>query len=356
MKIIYKLFYSLLSIIELCSCNFLSVNTSKIDFNNINGLSKINDRSILDAIYNFKLEYATHVPGTQLSYNLLWTGYDLDNRFGPSITKEERFYVYQTNYLNDLSFYLVYLPKNIIDDSCDWLETYKADISNSYEYHFDENKNVIDGKGLLYAQKNNITDYLIYETHDISNIPYIIDDYQLSICLEAKTLNIEQNVATEEEINKSTKLFRRYELIFNESNSISKFEFETVEKDNINYVDILFSYIGQKIEAYPKAFENMQYLYCPFLGLYGTSYIDIISADIIEDKIKLPRYVVYKNTKEDLLDSNTDFSIEEDCYGDFKSLFLEAYLSDCEYDGGSYAYGYFDYNKVKTIIEGNFNE
>lgn len=362
-----KCLFFLFFIFAICSCSMtfnsennsvdqqtssvLYFDSSQFDY----PFSLVDDPETKEAVYATQLEYELKVPGSEISYNVLWTGYDLQNKFGPKIPYELRFFTYLTYYsytIND--FYFLYLPKTVIDNSNQWLIDYENSKENDLNnYHFVSNTNVLDGKLLLYAQKNNIDDYLLYRASDYSSVPFSIDDYQLAICLQAKELIIKENVSTGRAINKNLTVFRRYELSYDESsNRLDRYIFDNLEKFNVNYVDRLFSYQGNRIEAYPSSFEMMKYCYCPIMGLAGTGHDKTIRADLLNDKtIILPRYVYSSGESVDLLDDNFDLLLEEDVYREFKSLFLKAYIKDYDYESGNYKYALFDYLKVDKIIK-----
>lgn len=65
---------------------FIFLKNSKIIRN------KIDYNEIKEALINFKFDYQFNVPDSDLSYNYLWKGYDLENKFGHSIPKEYRYF------------------------------------------------------------------------------------------------------------------------------------------------------------------------------------------------------------------------------------------------------------------------
>lgn len=377
-KIMKKCSIIVLSIFILANCSSIKVEDSKVTSNqspstissvdeqNSRGnevtnssqfsgvFSQVESSETINAVFNFALEYQLKVPDSDLSYNVLWTGYDLCNKFGPTITKQHRFFTYLTRYQeNQNSFWLLYLPKSDISEAGDWLTSYKENHGrDSKNYHFAEEENVIDGKFLLYSQKNNLVNFSVYYTNDLSLVPFTILDQQLVVCLQVKTIVIEENVSLGIKINKGVDVLRRFELVYNEeTRKIEQYVFAFPEKSNVLYVDDIFSYQGKRIEAYPSEFENIDYCYCPLMGLEGSGLHKTVRANIIDEKIILPRYVYYDGEFIDLLDSNSDLFFVEDVYREFKDLFLEAYLYDYVYSQGLYQYAAFDYEKVDSIIK-----
>ena len=319
--------------------------------------SNVEDEQIINYIFNCSLDYSLSVPGAEISYNVLWTGYDLENNFGTKISPESRFYTYLTNYeANQDSFYLLYLKKSDIEQSNEWLINYKNNKENDYRnYHFCDNEMVIDGKYLLYAQKNNVKTFSVYQTSNPLNMPFTFENWQLAMCLQSKSIEIEENVSLKKNINKTLTVFRRYELVFDEfSHKMEQYSFDSQEKYNVNIVDNIFSYQGKRIETYPENFESMSYCYCPIMGMVGLGgLINTKRADLLENRIILPRYYMSNGeTPIDLLSSSSDFSFIEDVFRNFKNLFLDAYVKDCDYEGGLYKYGLFSYDKVEQIIKG----
>ena len=350
--------YLMFLILAICSCSMANRNQTIFSSQYDYPFSLVDDAETKEAVYDTQLEYELKVPDSEISYNVLWTGYDLQNKFGPKIPYELRFFTYLTYYsytIND--FYFLYLPKTVIDDSNQWLIDYENSKENDLNnYHFVSNTNVLDGKLLLYAQKNNIDDYLLYRASDYSSVPFSIDDYQLAICLQAKKLIIKENVSTGRAINKNLTVFRRYELSYDESsNRLDRYIFDNLEKFNVNYADKLFSYQGNRIEAYPSSFETMNYCYCPIMGLTGSGFYKTIRADLLDDKtIILPRYVksaTVEGEYDDLLNPTSNLFFVEDVYREFKSLFLDACINDFDYSDGQYRYALFDYMKVNEIIK-----
>jgi len=319
---------------------------------------EILDISEKESIFNFCVDYELNNPGTEISYNILWTGFDTENKFGPNIPKENRFYTYLTEYEDNEDFYfLLYIKKEKLLNFDGWFENYKNGIRDSSNYHFDDDVNILDGKFLLYAQQNNVEDYSVYYTSNPLDAINVYKEQQLAICLQFKNIKILENISSDYKIEKELIVLRRYELFFNKStNSLEKYSFVSQEKSNVKYVDTIFSFHGRRIETYPISFENMSYCYCPSMGMDGTGLIKSKRANLIDDYMILPRYAS-SPTKEseslDLLDPNCDFSFIEDVYRDFKSQFLKAFVEDYFLDDGFYKYGLFDYSMIKDLIKNN---
>lgn len=333
-----------------CNTSFSSDHTSWHE----SSYDRIEDEDEKTSVFQYPLEYELFVPGNDvISYNVLWTGYDIENSHGPKIPKEERFYTYLTDYEeNKDSYYLVYLKKQDLTSFSSWYESYSRNHkSDDMNYHFSDDKDVIDGKYLLYAQKNHIDDYLVLKTYQIDDVFFSYQDYQLALCLQKKTLTIEKNVSLDITLNKKTSLLRRFELFFDqETNQMKRYSFDYPEKTNTDIIDSLFSYHGKRLEAYPRSFEEMSYCHSPFIGLWKSGYISTKRADILEDGILLPRYLKTKEESIDLLNEDTDFSSTEDIYRSFKSLFLSAYIKGSDISDSTYQYALFDEDKVEDII------
>ncbi len=314
--------------------------------------SLVSDERLKSSLYGFNLQYQLITPGTQMSYNTLWTGWDSENKYGPNIPREHRFFTYLTKYeANQDSFFFLYLPRSVIEDSRTWLEEYKRNMDDDPNYHFVDEETVIDGKFLLYAQQNNIDDYLVYHTSDYSSAPFVISDYQLAICLQMKPLTIEKDVSRDRTLGKRIALFRRFELICNESStSLQPYSFDDSGAQSIRYIDDLFSYQGRRIEAYPASFEETSFFHLPSSVLAGTGCQKTIRANLEGEAILLPRYINSSSGLIDLLDPDFHSITEEDVFRDFKAAFLDAFIRDFDYSDGIYKYGLFDYSKVEQII------
>ena len=315
---------------------------------------KIEDEDEKNSIFNYPLEYELFVPGNDIiSYNVLWTGYDMDNKSGPEIPESNRFYTYLTDYEeNKDSYYLVYLRKQELTSFSSWYEDYKKQSGlDESNYHFSDDTDVIDGKYLLYAQKKQIKDSLILKTSNPLDSFYQDGNYQLAACHQEKTLTIEKNVSLNVSLNKKTSLFRRFEIFYDEKEKkLSGYSFTNPEKTNIDIIDSLFSYQGKRLEAYPRGFEEMNYCFCPFIGLENSGYITTKRVELTKDGILLPRYEKAAKESIDFLNENTDFSNTENVYRGFKSLFLSAYIKDSDISDSTYQYALFDDKKIEDII------
>lgn len=85
-------------------------------------LQRITDDNTSQAIFNYEL----YKPGTQMSYAYLWDGYDMNNKFGPNIAKENKLATYLTLY-GDIEdyYYLAYISKDTIANGMEWLSNYE---------------------------------------------------------------------------------------------------------------------------------------------------------------------------------------------------------------------------------------
>ena len=337
-----------------CGCS----NSKTRNGNNTNfddNFYKIENSELTNAVFNYDLQYQINVPGQQFSYNVLWTGYDPDY-YGINLNKESRFFTYLTEYKESYDcFYALYLPETELNkpSAGAWVSDY---LIGNTRAHFVEDDKVVDGKYLFYAQKNIIDNYLVCGAKELSDIPFSFSNYQIAICLQSKTMTILENISTGTQIHKKINLLRRYETILDsETNKLTNYVFEDAEeRDSNKYIDSVFSYSGYRIEAYPSAFEEMSFCYCPKIGLKNTGFARTIKAELLDsNRIILPRFYYLNGEKIDLLDSNFDYSnhpLFEDVYRSFKPLFLEAYLMDSEYKQRTYQCGIFNFTIVKSII------
>ena len=346
MKFCY--FLTLLTSISLFSCS----EGEKVSMINY-GLMKNGD--VLNEILNFELEYELHVPGVnRLTYNHLWTGYDLENQCGPITPKENRLYTFLTKYESDFSYYFIYLPKSELNKAKTWFADYASKEKNQYDnWHFSSDENVIDGKYLLYCQKNNVTNVDIWFGDDFSSIPYQHDDKCMIACLKSKKMIVLDNVSLDKEINNVVDVYARVELEGNvKTNSVTHYQFSYPEADNISFVDKIFSYSGYKLEAYPLNFENISCCYAPKMG--ASALLQTVGAEFLEENIILPRYCLSNKEYYDLLDPlfNTyNLLFEEDVYRNFKVSFANAFIKDLDYFDGHYKYALFNKNDVIGTIK-----
>jgi len=342
---IKALFLVALMASSLCSCGKIDASSSFPD----GSLSRVSDQKIADAVFHFSFDYELFMPGSSPSYYMLWTGYDLENKFGPSVPLTDRFYTYLTTYQpKSGSYYALYLTSKTIEEAKAWYDGRKSRINpDDPNYHFCDDFDVLDGKVLAYAQTQETVDYRVYSTKDPSSLPFFLPGYQLAVCLEEKPLTIEKNVSLDQEVNRTIPIYRRSEWAYSPEEGVLKpYVFSGDEGRNVKVVDSRFSYEGSKIEAYPFSFQSADYSYCPLLGLGAFPHFSsAISARVREEGILLPRYSGYGPSRVDLLNPSTDFTAREDVYRDFKSRFQEAYLRDSDE-----TFGYFDTDKVMNII------
>lgn len=329
---------------------------------NNNGMNKITDNKIKEALFDFDFEYQFVVPDSDMSYNVMWEGYDLQNKFGPTILKKDGLYTYLTEYFEkDNKYYLVYLKDDLVEECEEWLKEYENNYSNDiHNYHFTKYNegHIIDGKYYFCFQNlfNNDNENIFYYTTDsIDNIKYTIDEYQLVFCTTSKRAIIKENVSTQEIINKNITLYKRVELIFDNSNNTFKdYEFSNEESINQNMVNDLFDYVGEMIEVYPETYKDMDYGSYPLLGMKNFfCHKSVRSKVIIENGIKyflLPRYITYDETL-DLLSDETDLFFYEDVFRNHKEEFNDALIKETSIKEDSYLCALYDYEKVINIIK-----
>lgn len=327
-----------------------------------NNYNEISDSNIINGILDLVLDYKINVPDNQLSYNFIWEGYDSENKFGPCVPKERRFYTYLTEYKEcDYEYYLVYLNTELISSYQEWLKEYENEKLNDLSnYHFTnyQNETIIDGKYFYCFQKleNKINSNIkVFSTTNIENIKYKLDNYQLVLCSLRKKAIIKENISKAYVINKEISLYTRYELIFNDTNSYpTYYSFDNNEKYNQNILKEMFDYVGEMIEAYPSSYENLDYFSFPTLGLgeYGLCLnrrIKVIEEET-EKYVLLPRYVISNNEYLDLLSEETNLFFEEDVFRKYKKAFLSAMIKETNVIESFYVMALYDYNKVINII------
>lgn len=324
---------------------------------------KFNSHKIEEALMSFEFNYVFDVPGSELSYNHLWEGFDLENKFGPNIPKEERLFTYLTEYFeNDNQYYLVYLKKNLIEEYEVWLQEYENNMANDiYNYHFSkyDEKHIIDGKYYFCFQKlssKDSEDIVYYTANNLDNVKYTVDDYQLVFCATSKQAIIKENISKQELINKRITLYKRVELIFDHQyGTLKEYVFPNNEKLNQNMVKEMFDYVGEMIEVYPETYKDIEFSSYPILGMKNYFFQESVrSKVVIEDGKKyflLPRYIDLNDEKLDLLSDDTDLFFYDDVFRKYKEEFKDALVKETTVTEGSYLCALYDYEKVVNIIK-----
>ena len=66
-----------------------------------------------------------------MSYAYLWDVYDMNNKFGPNIAKENKLATYLTLY-GDIEdyYYLAYISKDTIANGMEWLSNYEKNYAS----------------------------------------------------------------------------------------------------------------------------------------------------------------------------------------------------------------------------------
>lgn len=330
---------------------------------NNNSINKIDDNETKEALINFKFDYQFIIPDSDLSYNYLWKGYDLENKFGPSIPKEDRLFTYLTEYLEkDSQYYLVYLKEDLIEEYEVWLQEYENNFSKDADnYHFTKHdeQHIIDGKYYFCFQKlsNNDTENIAYYTTDrLDNIKYTINDYQLVFCATSKQAVIKENISNQEVINKNITLYKRVELIFDDSNkTLKEYAFTNKEKINQNMVKEMFDYVGEMIEVYPETYKEMEYSSYPILGMKNYFCQKSVRSKVVIENGKkyflLPRYIISDDETLDLLSDEIDLFFYDDVFREYKEEFKEALIKETTITEDSYLCALYDYEKVINIIK-----
>lgn len=329
---------------------------------NLANYKQITDTKLIDGLMNIRLDYELYSPDRQLSYKYIWDGYDLENKFGPSMPEEERFYTYLTEYKEtNNTFYLIYLNKDVISSYKELLRTYEQEIGNPQNYHFSsyDNEQIIDGKYFYCFQTkyNEMRDKIkFFETESLENIKFSIDNYQLVLCARSKQAIIKENLSTSKKLNKEISVYNRYEIEFKDINSYpTYYEFDLPEKSNQVILNNMFEYVGEMIEAFPNTYENIDYTCFPTLGLGEYFWCLNVRVEVVvidnEKYMCLPRYVLSGNERLDLLSHETNLFFEEDVFREYKSIFSEALVCETDIIESFYIMALYDYDKVVNIIK-----
>ena len=322
--------------------------------------NQVENDTLNNAILNFNYSYKSKLPGKVLmSYNTIWTGYDEDSSptYLSKIYKQNTYLVEYSEEINE-EFYFIYFNKNNLNQIKEEFVTYRDKNSNDYNnFHFSSEENIIDGKYIYIAKALNLNDIKIYKSNDISSMNYMIDDYQLGLCLESKYITLIDNISQNKSINRKLELFNLINLKYNESSKkLESYTFENDENKNVLSRNKLFNQTGKKIESYPAAIEKTSYIYCPTYEYSILGTLKSLHISVEDSKILLPKYNLLYSFN--LLDENIDYSSStyilcEDVYRDFKNLFQNAFIEDSTYSDNQYSYAYFDYEKVANIIATN---
>ena len=312
-------------------------------------LQRITDDNTSQAIFNYDFNYELYKPGTQMSYAYLWDGYDMNNKFGPNIAKENKLATYLTSY-GDIEdyYYLAYISKDTIANGMEWLSNYEKNNHNdTTNYHFSsyQDNNTIDGKYLFMYQnlKDKMNDDIIYyKTNNLNKIKFELNNYQLAYCGRRKVFKIMKNISSNIELNKEVSLYNRYVLSFKDNVAKSYDSFSQEQ----TFLDNMFDYNGKMLEAFSSDCEKKDVFYLPKLGLNIAGSSLPIRCKLIDKNEKmyvlLPRYELDGGNIINLLSDEVDFSIIEDVFGNYKSLFSEALFEDTKDEDGSFLMAKYD--------------
>lgn len=306
----------------------------------------VTDEEIKSYVLNYPMQYQRN-PGTEISYNHMWEGTDTKNKYGPNYGESNRLYTYLIEYGEMVdNYYFVYINDSYFSTLSDWAKEYIVKEGKSYDCEFNAEANMIDGKYLLGAKKNNIDDFIV--THsDKFDQKYQINGYRMAMCLQTKTLTISQNASTKTTLNKKVKMYGRMILKYDESaNTFTKID-EISYQDS--WINSSFSYAGKKLETYPKSFEGLNRIYAPLHGFDDETICVPATARITDKGVLLPRI----QNGYDLLNKEVELPITvEDVYQDHRDEFLDAFTEYAEeYSNDNTKYAYFDTQKVLNILK-----
>lgn len=290
----------------------------------------IEDNELKDSIINYEFEYDIQTPGTTLSYNFLWDGYDENDIQGYSCDESNRLYTYYADF-KDIKdeYYLVYLKKDKFEQYKKRLENYENNYSNLANYQFEslDKSNVIDGK-YLYAHQNldgDDEDLLFTTSSNINDLNLNYNNYKLIFICKSKELNLISNISLNNTINKSLTILKR-EILEYKDNKFSNFIFSNnMQKSNEEELERYFNLKGEYLISFEKDFSSRDYLYLPYMGLnnYNVKYT-IYSKVITENNLKyisLKRYYLENKEIKDYLDLINSFDSDELLYYDINSIY-----------------------------------
>lgn len=345
-----------------CSACKYERNLNTVIDKKIENMSTVTDEKLIKFLLDYNFLYDFNVPDSTLSYKVMWDGYDLENKFGPTISIESRLFTYLTEYFEkEDSYYLVYFNSNIITEYKNFINEWENTQVNHLDgYHFTtyDDEKVIDGKYLFaYQRMKNSIDYKVYNVNDIKNIRFKIDDYQVCFVAQSKKALLKENISTGKTINKDIVVLNRLVISFDENyKNPSLYEFTNYEKYSEDYINELFSYTGEMLETFTINYEQMEYISYPYQGNNGNFNIEPVRVKVTvynnEKCVVLPRYIYIKGNKVDLLDENSepDLFLDEDVFRNHKKSFENALYKDSIDNNSFYIYSLFRYEDVIKII------
>lgn len=310
-------------------------------------LKEVEDNNTINNFKTIYLNYGYFTPGLELSSMILFKGWDEDNLWGPSISKEERYHTYLVDYSNknDTKYYFIYFKNSNLNK---FNEYYKNNVSG--ECNFVDNQYVIDSKYLHISNKLEMNDYLIYESDSLDNITYSFNNYFLGSVFESRNITIKEDVSENKTLNKEIPLFNKMLFEYNTKSKIVE-KYSGNELDDNSYT---FNLECKRLEAYSTDYLNQTYLNTPFLGHKNQDLSGARFSINKDDTILLPRY--FKNNQGemiDLLDENYEYQfLEDDIYKDLKKEFKDAFI---KLESENSKNGYYSLSKVKEIIYNNRN-
>lgn len=319
----------------------------------------ISDEKLTSHLFNFPLDYQINVPNNSLSYPILWYGHDSNNKYGPALDASSRFYTFETEYLNKTNednYYVCYVKIDDLKSLEDYVKDYQDNNKDNPNFPFNDysKQEIIDGKYLLPIRLNKL-DIQTYwlNVKSLNDLSYNIKDKQLIFVADSKKAIINENISTKEIIKKEFSLFNPLYLFKTNENKIGR-----LENDKVLYKksDEIFNFIGKKIETFPLSYKDKTLISLPLNGQDQTSYnTRSITIENIDNKeqILIPRY--QKDSKgeftyDSLYQTYDHETTYIDIYGLQQEKFQKAFISDANIDG-DYKYAYFNYEKIKNIIE-----
>lgn len=308
-----------------------------------------NEILIKDLLY-FKFDYTYETRNIKLNYQYIYNGFDKDEDI---LNSDERFYSYETSFVEDDFIYLIYLQDekyNVLNNSLK--EEYQTN-----EFNFTFKDNVVDSKYLFIYQNNfsfNKDDFKLYKIDKTSfgNISSTIENYNLVGLFTKSSLKIKENVSNNYNVDKEISFFDRLAVAF-EENETKYYPFKEFDYSGIGKVgkyNFLKNLKGDYLISLPKIIENKENYFEPYYflnnykNIYETAFINI---ETYQDNkvLELQRYYPNTNNKIDMLCGDiTDKQINP--FINYENEFKEALIIDLN-DNNSY----FDYLKIREIIK-----
>lgn len=261
-------------------------------------------------------------------------------------------------YENDPSYYLIYLKGSLISK---YKRNFKENNDVSEQFSDINNEKIVDGKYLFQHQIENNENLLngVYflKVDSFNDIQFKINNYKLIFCYQKKNIKAIKDVTKNIDESKNITLYTRINLDFN-GNELKRYQLSnTILQSYLDLFDYRFNFEGEVLDINFSDNESQSFrIYNTLNDYFVTQYISSYEG---KKTVLLPRYWLSGNKYIDILVERDYTEIGEIFYNYYpKEEFKNALVSDVKYDEGNkdeYRYAHFDYEKIKTIVQNNYN-